>query len=56
MPQMFPLNWIFLFFFFIIIFNIFNILNYYNFMNKTNNNLIVKKKLNSSMKLLIWKW
>nr|YP_002916044.1 ATP synthase F0 subunit 8 [Eriogyna pyretorum]ACN22002.1 ATP synthase F0 subunit 8 [Eriogyna pyretorum] len=53
MPQMMPINWIFLFIFFIIIFFIFNIMNYYifNFNNKFNNLLLNKK-----IKNFYWKW
>nr|WIM00451.1 ATP synthase F0 subunit 8 [Graphium agetes] len=53
MPQMMPINWIFLFFFFILIFIIFNIMNYYIFLikNKYNHNLFKNLKKNFN-----WKW
>nr|QVJ97787.1 ATP synthase F0 subunit 8 [Macrophya dolichogaster] len=54
MPQMFPLNWMFLFMLFTIIFMIFIIVNYYNIslLKKSKNNFFstsFKKKIN-------WKW
>nr|WHN78890.1 ATP synthase F0 subunit 8 [Scopelodes kwangtungensis] len=53
MPQMMPINWIFLFIFSIFIFITFNILNYYIFYVKINNNF---KLINKKFKNLIWKW
>nr|QVL27761.1 ATP synthase F0 subunit 8 [Monopis longella] len=54
MPQMMPLNWLFLFFFFIIIFILFNMLNYFifkiNLNNKLSNNNYLKS-LNFTWKL-----
>nr|ANJ70545.1 ATP synthase F0 subunit 8 [Liopterus haemorrhoidalis] len=52
MPQMAPMNWLFLYFLFSLIFMLFNFMNYYMFMikNKTNNlQNFIKKTLN-------WKW
>nr|ARH54055.1 ATP synthase F0 subunit 8 [Agabus uliginosus] len=53
MPQMAPMNWLFLYIFFSIIFILFNFLNYYMFIinnNKIyNNNNLLKKIFN-------WKW
>nr|QYL70177.1 ATP synthase F0 subunit 8 [Taxonus zhangi] len=54
MPQMFPLNWIFLWIFFIFIFLIFNIMSYYNFKVSFSK----PKKFFPSNKLIQinWKW
>nr|ALO71116.1 ATP synthase F0 subunit 8 [Pselaphinae sp. 10 EF-2015] len=51
MPQMSPLNWIFLYMFFSMIFIMFNIMNYYylNYKPKYINNLNKKNSKN-------WKW
>nr|UXW64254.1 ATP synthase F0 subunit 8 [Corynis sp.] len=53
MPQMFPLNWISLYFYFIIILYMFNILLYHD---KTYMFTKKSKKLNFSLKLMNWKW
>nr|AII02567.1 ATP synthase F0 subunit 8 [Emmelina monodactyla] len=53
MPQMMPINWIFLFMFSIIIFIMFNIMNYYIFSIKIN---VSKFKSMKNNKNLIWKW
>nr|YP_009725094.1 ATP synthase F0 subunit 8 [Rotunda rotundapex]QGW14832.1 ATP synthase F0 subunit 8 [Rotunda rotundapex]WAR64271.1 ATP synthase F0 subunit 8 [Rotunda rotundapex] len=52
MPQMMPINWIFLFFIFIYIFLIFNIMNYYIFKKK----LLLNNKLMKKNFLSYWKW
>nr|YP_009485859.1 ATP synthase F0 subunit 8 [Limbodessus palmulaoides]AVZ66437.1 ATP synthase F0 subunit 8 [Limbodessus palmulaoides] len=52
MPQMMPLNWIFLYLMFLIIFFIFNFMNYYLFPMKTNLNFMKKMK----NKTMNWKW
>nr|YP_010414110.1 ATP synthase F0 subunit 8 [Omophron limbatum]URQ84652.1 ATP synthase F0 subunit 8 [Omophron limbatum] len=52
MPQMAPMNWMFLYLMFSLIFLLFNFMNYYLFMiknNKTNINKIMKFYNN-------WKW
>nr|YP_009493374.1 ATP synthase F0 subunit 8 [Lyonetia clerkella]AWK29929.1 ATP synthase F0 subunit 8 [Lyonetia clerkella] len=54
MPQMMPLNWLFLFFFFIFIFILFNIFNYYIYDMKTINNKKLTKNFKSNN--LNWKW
>nr|YP_010990290.1 ATP synthase F0 subunit 8 [Cricula andrei]WOW98274.1 ATP synthase F0 subunit 8 [Cricula andrei] len=55
MPQMMPINWMFLFIYFIIIFFTFNIMNYYIFnfqpLNKFNKKLNKKNNYN-----FLWKW
>nr|YP_010043005.1 ATP synthase F0 subunit 8 [Dineutus mellyi]QPC56765.1 ATP synthase F0 subunit 8 [Dineutus mellyi] len=53
MPQMAPMNWLFLYFLFSIIFFLFNFMNYYIFLinnkkNNTNQQISIKK--------LNWKW
>nr|YP_010170658.1 ATP synthase F0 subunit 8 [Allantus togatus]QRZ60640.1 ATP synthase F0 subunit 8 [Allantus togatus] len=55
MPQMFPLNWIFLFIFFLFIFMNFYIQIFYHFNNKKmlSNSML---KIYKNKKLLIWKW
>nr|AND95997.1 ATP synthase F0 subunit 8 [Onthophagus tricornis] len=52
MPQMAPINWLFLLIYFSLIFLIFNSLNYYSF-NYFNTKILSfkKKKIN-----LNWKW
>nr|ANJ70299.1 ATP synthase F0 subunit 8 [Acilius sulcatus] len=52
MPQMAPMNWLFLYIFFSMIFILFNFLNYYLF-------LIYKQELTSKKffkSMLNWKW
>nr|WVH44983.1 ATP synthase F0 subunit 8 [Tipula legalis] len=53
MPQMAPINWLFLFIIFSIILIIFNTLNYFSFLpstpNQSNMNLLQSTPLN-------WKW
>nr|YP_010998221.1 ATP synthase F0 subunit 8 [Penthetria simplicipes]WPM86378.1 ATP synthase F0 subunit 8 [Penthetria simplicipes] len=52
MPQMSPMNWMFLFIFFFIIFLMFNMLNYFSFFQPKmflNKNTFLKNSLN-------WKW
>nr|YP_009707845.1 ATP synthase F0 subunit 8 [Harpalus sinicus]QEU52723.1 ATP synthase F0 subunit 8 [Harpalus sinicus] len=53
MPQMAPMNWLFLYLMFTIIFLLFNFLNYYMFLIKNNNNMIKNNYIN---KILEWKW
>nr|YP_011002921.1 ATP synthase F0 subunit 8 [Leucoptera coffeella]WPR14287.1 ATP synthase F0 subunit 8 [Leucoptera coffeella] len=53
MPQMMPINWIFLFLMFITIFLLFIIMNYFNY------NIKIEKKnylKNNNFKNLNWKW
>nr|WGL39512.1 ATP synthase F0 subunit 8 [Limbodessus compactus] len=52
MPQMMPLNWIFLYLMFLIIFFIFNFMNYYIHSLTMNFNNVKKMK----NKILNWKW
>nr|AYQ18935.1 ATP synthase F0 subunit 8 [Discolomatidae sp. 4 ACP-2013] len=51
MPQMSPLNWMFLYFLFILIFFLFMIITYYQFLNNNINNKSLFKKKNYN-----WKW
>nr|YP_010999484.1 ATP synthase F0 subunit 8 [Synuchus nitidus]WPM98396.1 ATP synthase F0 subunit 8 [Synuchus nitidus] len=53
MPQMAPMNWLFLYFIFTLIFLMFNFLNYYMYLIKNSNNSI---KNNYLSKMLNWKW
>nr|ARH54889.1 ATP synthase F0 subunit 8 [Bradycellus ruficollis] len=53
MPQMAPMNWLFLYLMFTIIFMLFNFLNYYMFLIKNKNNLTKNNYMN---KILEWKW
>nr|YP_009694387.1 ATP synthase F0 subunit 8 [Pterostichus niger]ANJ70623.1 ATP synthase F0 subunit 8 [Pterostichus niger]QEI26047.1 ATP synthase F0 subunit 8 [Pterostichus niger] len=53
MPQMAPMNWLFLYMFFLLIFFFMNFINYYMFLIK-NTNLIKNNKFIS--KTLNWKW
>nr|YP_009967175.1 ATP synthase FO subunit 8 [Chalcidica minea]APO08593.1 ATP synthase FO subunit 8 [Chalcidica minea] len=53
MPQMMPINWIFMLLFFILIFFLFNIMNYYIFTFNNMNNSI-KKMI--KIKNFNWKW
>nr|QNP10061.1 ATP synthase F0 subunit 8 [Ochthebius peisonis] len=53
MPQMAPMNWIFLFIMFTMIFLMFNSLNYFSFKYKTNKTEEIKT--NNKIKLN-WKW
>nr|AKQ53268.1 ATP synthase FO subunit 8 [Tenthredo tienmushana] len=54
MPQMYPLNWISLFFLFTLIFMFFNIIFYFQILYtlKQNKNF----KLNNLNKKMNWKW
>nr|AFQ62210.1 ATP synthase F0 subunit 8 [Hypomedon debilicornis] len=52
MPQMAPMNWLFLFIFFILIFLMFNSLNYFSFIY--NNKSMINK--NSKTFNINWKW
>nr|UPX88697.1 ATP synthase F0 subunit 8 [Cychrus caraboides] len=53
MPQMAPMNWLFLYIMFTIIFLIFNFMNYYLYLIKTMSNNLK----NNYMKIkLNWKW
>nr|QTH79137.1 ATP synthase F0 subunit 8 [Taxoblenus sinicus] len=54
MPQMFPLNWIFLLIFFSLIFIFFNIMNYYSLKVFFHNSKNLKMFLSSNK--TIWKW
>uniref|UniRef100_UPI003003701C ATP synthase F0 subunit 8 n=1 Tax=Gonypeta brunneri TaxID=2909294 RepID=UPI003003701C len=53
MPQMMPMNWLFLFSFFSIILIMFNVMNYYSSFKKHPSN-----KINNyfMMKSIFWKW
>nr|AXS64788.1 ATP synthase F0 subunit 8 [Staphylinoidea sp. 4 KM-2017] len=51
MPQMAPMNWLFLFIYTIIIFMMFNIINYYSFIYKSK----YSTKKNEIYKIN-WKW
>nr|ALO76243.1 ATP synthase F0 subunit 8 [Craspedophorus nobilis] len=53
MPQMAPMNWLFLYLMFTIIFMMFNFFNYYMFLIKNNKMMKTNKFLNKSMD---WKW
>nr|AXS66466.1 ATP synthase F0 subunit 8 [Cucujoidea sp. 27 KM-2017] len=50
MPQMMPLNWLYLMIFFMMIFLLTIMINYYNFLNKPVYSKISFKKNNN------WKW
>nr|YP_009995509.1 ATP synthase F0 subunit 8 [Ochthebius viridis]QNP09964.1 ATP synthase F0 subunit 8 [Ochthebius viridis] len=52
MPQMAPMNWLFLFIMFSMIFMLFNSMNYFSF--KYDN--IMKKNNIKNIKKLNWKW
>nr|YP_010240539.1 ATP synthase F0 subunit 8 [Nothybus sumatranus]QQV73781.1 ATP synthase F0 subunit 8 [Syneches medoganus]QTF87880.1 ATP synthase F0 subunit 8 [Nothybus sumatranus] len=52
MPQMSPINWLFLFMVFSLIFIMFNIMNFYAFLPPSPKSSQTKK----SVKPLIWKW
>nr|ALO71006.1 ATP synthase F0 subunit 8 [Pselaphinae sp. 4 EF-2015] len=52
MPQMAPINWIFLYLLFILIFMMFNFSNYYYYFFSLKNNF----KLNYFKKNKSWKW
>nr|AYR05251.1 ATP synthase F0 subunit 8 [Harpalinae sp. 2 ACP-2013] len=54
MPQMAPMNWLFLYFMFTVTFLLFNFLTYYLFLIKNNN--ISNNLTNISSKMLNWKW
>nr|QWB85797.1 ATP synthase F0 subunit 8 [Arhopalus rusticus] len=51
MPQMAPLNWLFLFFMFFTIFFMFNSLNYFMFKYNIKKSSTIKKLLHYN-----WKW
>nr|QXJ79794.1 ATP synthase F0 subunit 8 [Suinzona cyrtonoides] len=51
MPQMMPLNWLFLFFFTINVFLMFNIINYFNYNYSIKNNNYSKNLIKYN-----WKW
>nr|YP_010507210.1 ATP synthase F0 subunit 8 [Amara ovata]UXF64361.1 ATP synthase F0 subunit 8 [Amara ovata] len=53
MPQMAPMNWLFLYIMFNIIFLMFNFFNYYMFLIK---NTMKSNKNNNIFKNLNWKW
>nr|AXS66415.1 ATP synthase F0 subunit 8 [Caraboidea sp. KM-2017] len=53
MPQMAPMNWLFLYIMFTMIFLLFNFLNYYMFLIK---NTKISIKNNYLSKILNWKW
>nr|YP_006665925.1 ATP synthase F0 subunit 8 [Leucoptera malifoliella]AER38730.1 ATP synthase F0 subunit 8 [Leucoptera malifoliella]WMX20533.1 ATP synthase F0 subunit 8 [Leucoptera malifoliella] len=53
MPQMMPINWIFLFFFSVLLMILFNIMNYYIIINKNNLN---NKNLKFNFNHFFWKW
>nr|UZF66142.1 ATP synthase F0 subunit 8 [Neodiprion qinghaiicus] len=51
MPQMYPMNWLFLFFFFTFLFFLTMIMCYFTKMN------LIQKKLKSNKKIYMnWKW
>nr|YP_009485898.1 ATP synthase F0 subunit 8 [Paroster microsturtensis]AVZ66476.1 ATP synthase F0 subunit 8 [Paroster microsturtensis] len=52
MPQMAPMNWLFLYLFFSMMFILFNFMNFYIFLIKENNSMIKSM----SMKFMNWKW
>nr|YP_003204828.1 ATP synthase F0 subunit 8 [Macrogyrus oblongus]ACO92541.1 ATP synthase F0 subunit 8 [Macrogyrus oblongus] len=52
MPQMAPMNWLFLYFLFTMIFLMFNFMNYYIFMINSKIHSIMKNKINK----MNWKW
>nr|YP_010713160.1 ATP synthase F0 subunit 8 [Thaumatomyia glabra]WDA94052.1 ATP synthase F0 subunit 8 [Thaumatomyia glabra] len=53
MPQMAPINWLFLFILFSVIFLLFNVMNYYSILPSSPKSLSTKSfKTNS----LNWKW
>nr|AII02330.1 ATP synthase F0 subunit 8 [Phyllonorycter platani] len=54
MPQMMPINWIFLFIFFFFIFLLFMIMNYYNYNISPIKNNFKNKKLKKNN--FQWKW
>nr|YP_009995327.1 ATP synthase F0 subunit 8 [Ochthebius capicola]QNP09730.1 ATP synthase F0 subunit 8 [Ochthebius capicola] len=51
MPQMAPMNWLFLFLMFTMIFLMFNSMNYFSFKYDNLKKFIIKKNLK-----LNWKW
>nr|YP_010411485.1 ATP synthase F0 subunit 8 [Callirhopalus sedakowii]URN73816.1 ATP synthase F0 subunit 8 [Callirhopalus sedakowii] len=51
MPQMFPLNWLMLFFLFILVYIMIMIMNYYSFIYKPK-----MMKNNPKKSSLNWKW
>nr|AML26316.1 ATP synthase F0 subunit 8 [Hydrophilidae sp. BMNH 1274335] len=51
MPQMAPINWLFLFIFFIVIFMMFNSMNYFSFKYP-----IKLTKFSMKKKIMNWKW
>nr|QLY90048.1 ATP synthase F0 subunit 8 [Nemotelus notatus] len=53
MPQMAPINWLFLFIMFSVVFFMFNVLNYYCFYNKMPQSKTISAKTTNSMN---WKW
>nr|YP_009441672.1 ATP synthase F0 subunit 8 [Amara communis]AOY39191.1 ATP synthase F0 subunit 8 [Amara communis] len=53
MPQMAPMNWLFLYIMFNMIFLMFNFLNYYMFLIKNTMNTFKNKNIT---KKLNWKW
>nr|AYW52288.1 ATP synthase F0 subunit 8 [Lebiini sp. 2 ACP-2013] len=53
MPQMAPMNWLFLYFMFTMIFMIFNFFNYYMFL-MNNKKIIIKN--NYIKKIINWMW
>nr|YP_009485885.1 ATP synthase F0 subunit 8 [Paroster mesosturtensis]AVZ66463.1 ATP synthase F0 subunit 8 [Paroster mesosturtensis] len=52
MPQMAPMNWLFLYLFFSMMFILFNFMNFYIFLIKKND-LMIKSM---PMKFMNWKW
>nr|YP_010507223.1 ATP synthase F0 subunit 8 [Diplocheila zeelandica]QJT42739.1 ATP synthase F0 subunit 8 [Diplocheila zealandica]UXF64374.1 ATP synthase F0 subunit 8 [Diplocheila zeelandica] len=53
MPQMAPMNWLFLYFMFTVIFLIFNFFNYYIYLIKNDS---FSKNKNLLIKIMTWKW
>nr|WRW10879.1 ATP synthase F0 subunit 8 [Chlaenius naeviger] len=54
MPQMAPMNWLFLYLMFTMIFMMFNFFNYYMFLIKNNKTIMKNNKFIN--KILDWKW
>nr|YP_011035830.1 ATP synthase F0 subunit 8 [Penicillidia jenynsii]WRI60686.1 ATP synthase F0 subunit 8 [Penicillidia jenynsii] len=53
MPQMFPMNWLFIYIIFIMIFMMYLIKIYFSFFQKMPNN---KKMMNFKILKMNWKW
>nr|YP_010852538.1 ATP synthase F0 subunit 8 [Nycteribia formosana]WGL38767.1 ATP synthase F0 subunit 8 [Nycteribia formosana] len=53
MPQMFPMNWLFIYIIFIMIFLLYMIKIYFSFFQKMPNNM---KQMNFKNNKIYWKW